>query len=692
MKSRSIVTYKPAEAKPFKKTPIQCIATRLLAAVDSFAVMLYGGSRSGKTFIIVRSIILRAFKYPGSRHLMLRLHFQHAKTSLWHDTIPKVFKTCFPNVRVGGAGQKNIDVVLNKQDWFIEFSNGSQIWLGGLDDKERVEKILGTEYCVDPDSRILCSDLRWRKARNVEIGRELIAFPEKLDGHIKLQASRVTGKREQQAEKYRITTDRGSTVVSANHKFVSLYDDRRKRDFSMLSWRRAKELRIGDVVRFSIIPWKTGKEVEDGWMSGILDGEGSAGLGLGVGQNEGAVLNKMIAWFHSHKVKYTTYASKNKSTGKTCVSLNASGMWQGLRLLGITRPVRLKSRKMWENRRAFTSGGFEAVVTNIEKLGVGNVIAFQTSTKTLIHDGFLGHNCTMYFNECSQLSWTSVKLAITRLAQVIPGCRKKLLFDCNPPNKRHWTYSLWIKHQDPESGHSQPNPRLYSSMRMNPADNEENLGEDYVTNVLNGTLNERELKRFRDGEFLDDAEGALFKYSDLNKNRIPLDKFDKNRLDKVVIAVDPAVSNNEDSDSHGIVAIGWNKETDDEYVLEDATMPGTPRQWAMKVVEMWQKWDADLVIGEINQGGDLVETNLRTVSQTMPFKMVRATKGKAVRAEPVASMSERGKLHMVGEHPMLEEELTSWVPDIGMKSPNRMDAMVWGCSHFIKSKKRAGLW
>lgn len=445
-KARSIVTFTAPTAKPFKKTPIQCIATRLLAAVDSFAVMLYGGSRSGKTFIIVRSIILRAFKYPGSRHLMLRLHFQHAKTSLWHDTIPKVFKTCFPNVRVGGAGQKNIDVVLNKQDWFIEFSNGSQIWLGGLDDKERVEKILGTEYT------------------------------------------------------------------------------------------------------------------------------------------------------------------------------------------------------------------------------------------------------TMYFNECSQLSWTSVKLAITRLAQVIPGCRKKLFFDCNPPNKRHWTYSLWIKHQDPETGHSQPNPRLYTSMRMNPADNEENLGEDYVTNVLNGTLNERELKRFRDGEFLDDAEGALFKYSDLNRDRIPLDKFDKNCLDKVVIAVDPAVSNNEDSDYHGIVAVGWNKETDDEYVLEDATMPGTPRQWALKVVEMWQKWDADLVIGEINQGGDLVETNLRTVSQTMPFKMVRATKGKSIRAEPVASMSERGKLHMVGEHPMLEEELTSWVPDIGMKSPNRMDAMVWGCSHFIKAKRRAGLW
>jgi len=63
-----------------------------------------------------------------------------------------------------------------------------------------------------------------------------------------------------------------------------------------------------------------------------------------------------------------------------------------------------------------------------------------------------------------------------------------------------------------------------------------------------------------------------------------------------------------------------------------------------------------------------------------------------VRAEPVASMSERGKLHLVGEFPMLEEEMTSWVPDIGLKSPNRLDALVWGCMHFIKGKKRAGSW
>lgn len=121
----------------FKKTPKQEEAVKLMSFGPKYC-LLYGGSRSGKSFIIIRQIIIRCLKEAGSRALICRFAFNHAKQSLWHDTIPKVLKLCFPWVKP----------TFNKSDWFIEFENGSQIWLGGLDDKDRTEKVLGNEYAT----------------------------------------------------------------------------------------------------------------------------------------------------------------------------------------------------------------------------------------------------------------------------------------------------------------------------------------------------------------------------------------------------------------------------------------------------------------------------------------------------------------------------------------------------------------
>ena len=117
----------------FKRTPKQKEASQILASNEESG--LFGGSRSGKTFIIIRSIIIRACK-TKSRHLITRFRFNHVKTSIWYDTFPKVLSICFPDV----------EVKYNKSDWFVIFPNGSEIWFGGIDDKERVEKILGNEY------------------------------------------------------------------------------------------------------------------------------------------------------------------------------------------------------------------------------------------------------------------------------------------------------------------------------------------------------------------------------------------------------------------------------------------------------------------------------------------------------------------------------------------------------------------
>lgn len=118
----------------FSKTKIQCEAVRLLASPAKH-IMLYGGSRSGKTFITVYAIIIRASKVK-SRHVMLRQTFNSIKTSIWLDTMIKVLAIAFPN----------LTYQLNKTDYYMTLPNGSEIWIAGLDDDKRVEKILGKEF------------------------------------------------------------------------------------------------------------------------------------------------------------------------------------------------------------------------------------------------------------------------------------------------------------------------------------------------------------------------------------------------------------------------------------------------------------------------------------------------------------------------------------------------------------------
>jgi len=115
-------------------------------------VMLFGGSRSGKTFIIIRAIVIRALAAAGSRHAVLRFRFNPVKASIVRDTFPKVMDLCFPDVAYH----------LDKTDWFAQFPNGSQIWFGGLDDKERTEKILGQEHVtiyLNESSQIMYSSV-----------------------------------------------------------------------------------------------------------------------------------------------------------------------------------------------------------------------------------------------------------------------------------------------------------------------------------------------------------------------------------------------------------------------------------------------------------------------------------------------------------------------------------------------------
>lgn len=188
------------------------------------------------------------------------------------------------------------------------------------------------------------------------------------------------------------------------------------------------------------------------------------------------------------------------------------------------------------------------------------------------------------------------------------------------------------------------------------------------------------------GEIMAQAEGALWTRAMIEASRVPYMTPDEAfmLMTRIVVAIDPAVSSKETSDECGIVVLGRDR-MGDVYVLEDASAKLTPSGWAGKAMELYDRWKADRIVAEVNNGGDMVEHTLRTHKSpsgrdgsTVPFKAVHATVGKRTRAEPVSAFWEQGRAHMAGRHERLENQLTSWVPNGDIKSPDRLDAMVWG--------------
>lgn len=427
----------------FNLTSKQDEALELLGS-DARHILFEGGSRSGKTFLLIRAIVLRALAAKGSRHAVLRLRFNHVKASVVHDTFPKVMSLCFPQVAYK----------IDKTDWFAEFPNKAQIWFGGLDDKERTEKILGQEYA------------------------------------------------------------------------------------------------------------------------------------------------------------------------------------------------------------------------------------------------------TLFLNEISQIPYSSRNLALTRLAQqchyerdgVQKPLRLKAYYDCNPPSKSHWAWTVFHDYKDPESKRALPNPEQYARIRLNPRDNQDNLPQEYLQTLEN--LPVRMRKRFLEGEYSEVAPGALWTDEMIDKNRVE----EYPDFQRVVIAVDPSGSGDDDNvgnDEIGICVAGLG--TDGRaYVIEDLTLKAGPQTWGNVAVTAFDRHQADKIVAETNYGGDMVRFVVNSAKPGVPFKKLTASRGKAVRAEPISALTEQGKIRFLGTFPDLEDELCAFTTNgyMGERSPNRADAFVWAMSELfpgiikpIKEKK-----
>lgn len=294
-------------------------------------------------------------------------------------------------------------------------------------------------------------------------------------------------------------------------------------------------------------------------------------------------------------------------------------------------------------------------------------------------DKILGKEfATIYFNECSEIGYEAVNTVRTRLAQRT-ALRNRAYFDCNPAGKSHWSYKLFVEKRDPVSGLALPFPQNYASMQLNPAENRENLPEGYLEETLAG-LSERQRLRFLEGRWLDDFAGALWTQEMIERDRVeaPPEEFER-----IIVGVDPAVSSGRDADETGIVTVarGRNRHF---YVLSDASMTGRPTEWAGRAVAEYHRFHADRIAGEVNNGGDLIETVLRSIDADVSFRAVRAMRGKIERAEPVAALYEQRRVHHLGRFPELEEQMTTFRPESG-DSPDRLDALVWAVTMLMEN-------
>jgi len=403
----------------------------LISSAEDCAVG--GGSRSGKTFLLVRAVLVRALKVAGSKHCIFRYRFNAVIRSIVYATLPKVMDICFPGLH----DRCN----LNKTLWFLKLPNGSEIWFGGLDDKERVEKILGNEYS------------------------------------------------------------------------------------------------------------------------------------------------------------------------------------------------------------------------------------------------------TIYFNECSEIPYQSVVIALTRLAEN-SGLALKAYYDFNPPSKRHWTYRWFVEKTNPESRKPIPDPFSVGFYKINPIDNQENLPGTYLKR-LDG-LPPKARARFLLGQFGDDSEGQLWSEEVIENNR-RMGTLSQPLPDmlRIIIAVDPSGCAGEEdtrSDEIGIVVVGLGRDGHG-YLLEDLSDRYSPSEWGTIVCDTFARHEADAVIGEGNFGGEMVRNTIQTINGSVPVKLVRASRGKVVRAEPVASLYDMGKIHHVGHFPEIEDQLCSFTLAgyQGLRSPDRADALVWAIMELFPS-------
>lgn len=213
-------------------------------------------------------------------------------------------------------------------------------------------------------------------------------------------------------------------------------------------------------------------------------------------------------------------------------------------------------------------------------------------------------------------------------------------------------------------------------------ENRTNLADLYLHTVIAPYEGTRLGRQEINAEILEDIPGALWTRGLIDGTREDLVRVRWDCILRIVVAIDPAVTSNPESDETGIVVAALTENLH-VLILDDLSARVPALQWAKIAIAAYKSRRADRIVGEVNNGGDLVARNLYGVDPSIPFRAVRASRGKYIRAEPVAALYEQGRIHHVGFFDALESQMCGWTPQSGEKSPDRLDALVWAVTELL---------
>lgn len=215
-------------------------------------------------------------------------------------------------------------------------------------------------------------------------------------------------------------------------------------------------------------------------------------------------------------------------------------------------------------------------------------------------------------------------------------------------------------------------------------ENTNNLASQFVNTIIRKYAGTRLGRQEIYAEILDDVPGAMWSRDVLDALRLKSQHVPP--LKRIVVAIDPSMTSGEDADETGIIAAGIDY-AGHGYVLEDGSGVMSPNDWATLAVKMYAARGADRIIGETNNGGDMIESTIRAVDPNVAYRGVHASRGKAIRAEPISALYEQGRVHHVGDFPKLEDQLCAFTADFDRStagySPDRLDAMVWALTELM---------
>lgn len=340
----------------------------------------------------------------------------------------------------------------------------------------------------------------------------------------------------------------------------------------------------------------------------------------------------------------------------------------------------------WDRIKLWNRSIGELVLTNGSMLKI-----FGTNTRKDA-EGLRGFQCgTAWFEELGTQQYGDVAWDMLEFALRLPCPDGQKIVVTTTPKRIPIIRRLLSEGADPASG--------TVVTRGSTLNNSANLPEAMIARLKvryqGTTLGRQELE----GELLDDTLGALWTQEQIDVDRA---KREPEKLDRIVVAIDPAGSHRKTSDETGISVVGM---ADGHfYPLQDLSGRYSPNDWAQKAVGAYHAWSADAVLGERNFGGEMVESTLRTADRNVSYRDVNASRGKALRAEPIVSLYERHLVHHVGWLSELEDQMTTWVPpgqfetdertglqipiEASKESPDRLDALVWGLTDLSQKRQR----